>query len=60
MMVRAPVSLLVQAGGGGPANTSDINRRYRSGMVNSNTVNSKFHLIRTFFEILARILSFHV
>ena len=33
---------------------------YRSGTVNSNTVNSKFHLIRSFFEILARILSFHV
>ena len=32
---------------------------YRSGMVNLNTVNSKFHLIRSFFEILARILSFH-
>ena len=33
---------------------------YRSGMVNSNTVNSKFHLIRSFFEIFARFLSFHV
>ena len=33
---------------------------YRSGTLNSNTVNSKFHLIRSFFEILARILSFHV
>ena len=33
---------------------------YRSGMVNSNTVNSKFHLIQSLFEILARILSFHV
>ena len=33
---------------------------YRSGTVNSNTVNSKFHLIQSFFEILARILSFHV
>ena len=31
-----------------------------SGTVNSNTVNSKFHLIRSFFEILAGILSFHV
>ena len=30
---------------------------YRSGMVNSNTINSKFHLIRSFF---ARFLSFHV
>ena len=27
---------------------------------NSNTVNSKFHLIRSFFEIFARFLSFHV
>ena len=33
---------------------------YRSGTVNSNTVNSKFHLIRSFFEYLARFLSFHV
>ena len=32
---------------------------YRSGTVNSNTVNSKFHLIRSFFEYLARFLSFH-
>ena len=31
---------------------------YRSGTVNSNTVNSKFHLIRSLFEIFAR--SFHV
>ena len=30
-------------------------KRYRSG-----TVNSKFHLIRSFFEIVARFLSFHV
>ena len=34
--------------------------KYRSGTLNSNTVNSKFHLIRSFFEILATILSFHV
>ena len=34
--------------------------QYRSGTLNSNTVNSKFHLIRSFFQILARILSFHV
>ena len=34
--------------------------RYRSGTVNSNTVNSKFHLIQSFFEIFARFLSFHV
>ena len=33
---------------------------YRSGTVNSNTVNSKFHLIRSFFEIFARFLLFHV
>ena len=33
---------------------------YRSGTVNSNTVNSKFHLMRSFFEIFARFLSFHV
>ena len=34
--------------------------KYRLGMVNSNMVNSKFHLIRSFFEIFARFLSFHV
>ena len=33
---------------------------YRSGTVNSNMVNSKFHLIRSFFEIFARFLLFHV
>ena len=33
---------------------------YRSGTLNSNTVNSKFHLIQSFFEIFARFLSFHV
>ena len=33
---------------------------YRSGTLNSNTVNPKFHLIRSFFEIFARFLSFHV
>ena len=33
---------------------------YRSGTVNSNTINSKFHLIRSFFEIFDRFLSFHV
>ena len=37
-----------------------IPRRYRSGTLNSNTVNSKFCLIRSFFEIFARFLSFHV
>ena len=33
---------------------------YRLGMVNSNMINSNIHLIQSFFEILARILSFHV
>ena len=37
-----------------------INCIYRSGTVNSNTITSKFHLIRTCFEIFARFLSFHV
>ena len=37
-----------------------FNSMYRSGTLNSNTVNSKFHLIRSFFEIFARFLSFHV
>ena len=34
--------------------------QYNAGTLDSNMVNSKFHLIRSFFEILARILSFHV
>ena len=34
--------------------------QYRSGTVNSNTVNSKFHFIRSCCEYLARFLSFHV
>ena len=34
--------------------------RYRSDTANSNTVNSKFHLIRSLSEDLARFLSFHV
>ena len=39
----------------------NINKSYyRSGTVNSNTVNSKFHLIRSCCEYLARFLSFHV
>ena len=37
-----------------------IHQYYRSGTVNSNTVNSKFHLIRSYCEYLATILSFHV
>ena len=36
------------------------NNNCRSGTVNSNTVNSKFHLIRSFCEIFARFLSFNV
>ena len=38
----------------------DTGYSYRSGTVNSNTVNSKFHLIRSFCEIFARFLLFHV
>ena len=34
--------------------------KYILGMVNSNTVNLKFHLIRSVFEIFARFLAFHV
>ena len=34
--------------------------KYRSGTVNSNTVNSKFYLIRNCCKYLARFLSFHV
>ena len=37
-----------------------ISSLYRSGMLNSNTVNSKFHLIQSFCEIFARFLLFHV
>ena len=33
---------------------------YKLGTVNLNTVNSKFHLIRSFFEIVATFLLFHV
>ena len=39
---------------------NDPSFSYRSGKVNSNTVNSKFHLIQSLFEIFARFLSFHV
>ena len=35
-------------------------QQYRSGTANSNTVNSKFHLIRSFNQDFARFLSFHV
>ena len=34
--------------------------QYRSGTVNLNTVDSKFHLIWSYCEYLATILSFHV
>ena len=44
----------------GKAEDELINQHYRSGTVNSNTVNSKFHLIRSCCEYLARFLSFHV
>ena len=33
---------------------------FRLGMVNSNTINSKFHLIRSYCKYLATILSFHL
>ena len=33
---------------------------YRSATVKSNTVSSKFHLIRSLFEIFAKFLLFHV
>ena len=36
------------------------NSNYRSDTANSNTVNSKFHLIRSLSEDFARFLSFHV
>ena len=35
-------------------------QEYRLGMLNSNRVNLKFHLIRSYCKYLARILSFHV
>ena len=39
----------------------DMNKTlYRSGTANWNTVNSKFHLIRSFNQDFARFLSFHV
>ena len=40
--------------------SANRNLFYRSGMVNSNMVNSKFHLIRSYYKYLATILSFHV
>ena len=40
--------------------TSTMEALYRLGTVNSNTVNSKFHSIRSFFEIFATFLLFHV
>ena len=48
-----------------PENSVDVDdgekvAEYRLGTFNSNTVNSKFHLIQSFFEIFARFLSFHV
>ena len=39
---------------------ADTIMHYRSGTANSNTVNSKFHLIRSFNQDFARFLSFHV
>ena len=44
---------------GGSISLGSLND-YRLGTVNLNTVNSKFHLIRSYCEYLARILSFHV
>ena len=35
-----------------------VKSQYRLGPVNSNTVNSKFHLIQTFIKISATFLSF--
>ena len=45
---------------GGEGSHDRPSASYRSGTFNSNTVNSKFHLIRSLFEIFARFLSFHV
>ena len=53
-----PPIVLVRRGQHHPI--APLKSHYRSGTLNSNTVNSKFHLIRSFFEILATILSFHV
>ena len=33
---------------------------YSSGIINSNMINSKFHLIQSFFEIFAKLQLFHV
>ena len=33
---------------------------YGSGTINSDTVNSKFHLIQSFCEIFTRFLLFHI
>ena len=37
-----------------------LDYQYRSGTANSNTVNSKFHLIQSLDHFFARFLSFHV
>ena len=39
---------------------TNCQRIYRLGTFNSNTVNSKFHLIPSFLEIFATFLLFHV
>ena len=54
------VSVLVPVQFLAPLKFCLIKSLYRSGTVNSNTVNLKFHLIRSFFEIFVRFLSFDV
>ena len=57
---RPAVSSLYLPTNIGQARVQDKVCHYRSGTVNSNTVNSKFHLIQSFFEIFATFLLFHV
>ena len=54
------LSLTDRKGRYSSSHSETLSPNYRSGTVNSNTVNSKFHLIRSFFEIFATFLSFHV
>ena len=44
----------------GPYKIPEIQILYRSGTLNSNTVNLKFHLIQSFWEIFPRFVLFHV
>ena len=60
LLFRSVQFIIVNSDDGLIFKWSELQTYYRSGTVNLNTVNSKFHLIRSFFEIFARFLLFHV